>query len=144
MVIGWGHLGRVFRLPSFTVFVRENRYTRRQIDQTKEFTISIPLGKPDPMINEICGMKSGHDLDKVAAASLTLEEPDQINTPGIREYPLTLECKVLHSSQLDLAQLPEGIREQFYPQDVPSNYPRANKDTHTLYMAEIVSAYIIE
>ena len=97
MVIGWGHLGRVFRLPSFTVFVRENRYTRRQIDQTKEFTISIPLGKPDPMINEICGMKSGHDLDKVAAASLTLEEPDQINTPGIR-VPTDTGVQVLHSS----------------------------------------------
>ena len=35
------------------------------------------------------------DVDKEYAAHLTLVEPNVIGTPGIREVPLTLECKVL-------------------------------------------------
>ena len=65
MVIGWGALGRVWNLPAFTIYVREHRYTKTQLDKTGEFTISIPTGNPDPKINQICGMQSGHNIDKV-------------------------------------------------------------------------------
>ena len=32
MVIGWGALGRVWNIPAYTVYVRENRYTKAQLD----------------------------------------------------------------------------------------------------------------
>ena len=32
MVIGWGHIGKIFSLPSFTVYVRASRYTKAQLD----------------------------------------------------------------------------------------------------------------
>ena len=75
---------------------------------------------------------------------MTLEEPEQINTPGIKEYPLTLECKVLYSQEQDLARIPEDIREKMYPQDVDGTYPMANRDAHTAYIGQIVAAYIIK
>ena len=44
-----------------------------------------------PSIVKICGWQSGYDIDKEPAAHLTLEEPEVIHVPGIKEYPLTLE-----------------------------------------------------
>ncbi len=143
MVIGWGALGRVWNLPAFTVYVREHRYTKAQLDKTGEFTISIPIGEPDANINRICGMQSGHSIDKVQEAGLTIEEPDTIKTPGIKEYPLTLECKILYSQEQELTRIPEDIRERNYPQDVDGTAPLANRDAHTIYIGQIVAAYII-
>ncbi len=64
--------------------------------------------------------------------------------PGIKEYPLTLECKVLYSQRQELESIPEDIREKMYPQDVGGTYPMANRDAHTAYIGEIVAAYIIK
>ena len=143
MVIGWGGLGTCWGLPVFTVYVREHRYTKEQLDKTGEFTISIPLDGADPEITKICGWKSGRDIDKATEAGLTLEEPETNHTPGIREYPLTLECKVLHAQEQVLADIPEIIRTRMYPQDVDGFYPMANRDAHTMYIGQIVDAYII-
>ena len=144
MVIGWGALGTCWGVPTFTVYVREHRYTKTQLDKTREFTISVPLDKADPEIIRICGWKSGRDIDKVSEAGLTLEEPETISTPGIREFPLTLECKVLYSQEQVLSEIPEDIRAKMYPQDVDGTYPMANRDAHTMYIGQIVSAYIIK
>ncbi len=143
MVIGWGHLGLVWSLPTFVVYVREHRYTKARLDKTREFTVSVPLGDPDPEITRICGTLSGRDTDKAAAARLTLEAPRTIGTPGIAEYPLTLECRVLYAQAQVLADIPEEIRRRMYPQDLDSSHPLANRDAHTAYIGQIVDAYII-
>ncbi len=143
MVIGWGHLGMVWGRRTFIVYVREGRYTKPQLDKTGEFTVSIPLENADPAITRICGGLSGRDVDKVKEAGLTLAEPSVNHTPGIREYPLTLECRVLYSQRMDLAAIPEDIRQRAYPQDVDSTEPMANRDVHTVYIGEIVAAYIL-
>ena len=96
-----------------------------------------------PSIVKICGWQSGYDIDKEPAAHLTLEEPEVIHGPGIKEYPLTLECKVLYSQKQDLEKIPEDIRAKMYPQDVDGTYCMANRDAHTAYIGEIVAAYII-
>lgn len=144
MVIGWGAIGTVWGVPAFTVYVREHRYTKAQLDKTGEFTISVPLDRPDPAIVRVCGWKSGNDVDKAAEAHLTLEEPEVIKTPGVKEYPLTLECKILYSQKQELSRLPEKIQEDMYPQDVDGSYPMANRDAHTMYIGQIVDAYIIK
>ena len=143
MVIGWGALGTVWGVPAFTVYVRQSRYTKAQLDATGEFTVSVPLEGPLPKITKVCGSLSGNSVDKVAEAGLTLEDAETIRTPGIREYPLTLECKVLYAQKQDLSLLPENIREKMYPQDVDGSYPMANRDAHTAYIGQIVDAYII-
>ena len=143
MVIGWGHLGCLWNLPTFLVYVRQGRYTKGQLDQTGEFTISIPLEKPDPRISRICGSLSGFNIDKAAEAGLTPVDAQKISVPGVKEYPLTIECKVLYAQDQDLEKLPEDIREKMYPQDVPGTYPMANRDFHTMYVGQIVDAYII-
>lgn len=143
MVIGWGGIGTIWGVPAFTAYVREGRYTKAQLDSTDEFSISIPLETPDPGIARVCGMLSGHNVDKVKEAGLTLEEAEVIHTPGIREYPITLECKVLYRQRQELASIPEDIRSSMYPQDVDGTNPMANRDAHTMYIGQIVDAYII-
>lgn len=144
MVIGWGGLGVCWGKPVFTVYVRENRYTRAQIDKTGSFTISIPLTGADSKIVKVCGWKSGRDIDKVTEAGLTPVEASVNGVPGVKEYPLTLECKVLYSQQQELEKIPEEIRSKSYPQDVDGFYPMANRDPHTAYIGEIVDSYIIQ
>ena len=143
MVISWGHLGMIWGEPTFVVYVREHRYTKPQLDKTMEFTLSIPLDKPDPLINKVCGSLSGHHIDKVKEANLTLVNAETNKTPAIAEYPLTLECKVLYTQKQDLSLIPEDIRNADYPQDVDGTNPLANRDPHTAYIGKIVNAYII-
>ena len=143
MVIGWGHLGRLWNLPTFVVYVREGRYTKGQLDKTGEFTISVPEGMPDAEINRICGSLSGRNIDKEKEAKLTLVEGTKVKVPGIREYPITIECKVLYSQEQVLSKIPEDLRTKFYPQDVDSTNPMANRDAHTMYVGQIVDAYLL-
>lgn len=143
MVISWGHLGVIWGKPTFAVYVREHRYTKTQLDKTREFTISIPLGEPDSKINRVCGMESGHTVDKGEKAKLTLTPAQTVRTPAVAQYPLTLECRVLYSQKQDLSLLPEEIRRSAYPENVEGDAPLANRDPHTLYIGQIVDAYII-
>ena len=143
MVISWGHFGIIWGEPTFVVYVRENRYTKLQLDKTMEFTLSIPLDKPDLLISKVCGSLSGHKIDKVKEAKLTLVEAETNHTPAVAEYPMTLECTVLYTQKQDLSLIPEDIRKADYPQDVDGTHPLANRDPHTAYIGKIVDAYII-
>ena len=123
--------------------MRQGRYTKGQLDSTGEFTVSIPLDQVDGTINRVCGGQSGFNIDKVKEARLELEDARTIHTPGVRQYPLTLECRILYAQDQDLSRIPDDIRERMYPQDVPGTHPMANRDCHTMYVGEIVDAYII-
>ena len=91
MTIGWGQLGTVWNMPCFTVYVRESRYTKPALDNSRRFTVSIPLnGSRDRLIDRVCGSLSGYDVDKTAEAKLILEPAETNGVPGVRQYPLTL------------------------------------------------------
>ena len=143
MVISWGHLGIIWGQATFAVYVREHRYTKAQLDKTREFTLSFPLDNPDSTINRICGMESGYRVNKAEKAKLTLIPAQTIKTPAVLQYPLTLECRVLYSQKQDLSLLSEEIRRSAYPENVNGDAPLANRDPHTLYIGQIVDAYII-
>lgn len=106
--------------------------------------INIPYGEYDKNILGFCGSKSGRNVDKIKELNLTLENPDIISVPGIKELPLTLECKVIYKQIQDKTAIPDDIKEKNYPQDVDSTAPFANKDYHLAYYGEIVKAYIVE
>ena len=144
MTISWGTLGIEWAKPIFTVFVRENRFTKLQLEKNPEFTINIPYGAFDKKILGICGTKSGGTIDKIKELDLTLETPNIISFPAIKELPLTLECRVIYKQKQDESAITEENKKKFYPQEVDSSFHGANKDFHTAYYVEIVSAYIIE
>lgn len=144
MTIGWGMLGFEWGKPIFVAYVRENRFTKGMLDQSGEFTVSIPAEEYDKEILRFCGSVSGRNVDKFAELNLTAEEPNVVSCPGVKELPLTLECKVVYQQAQNLDALEAGLRERNYPQDVDGSHPMANRDSHTAYYGQIVSAYIIE
>lgn len=144
MTISWGTLGIEWAKPIFTVFVRENRFTKHQLEKNPEFTINIPYGSFDKKVLGICGTKSGRAIDKIKELNLTLVTPNNVSVPAIKELPLTLECRVIYKQKQNEREITEENKSTFYPQDVDSSFHGANKDFHTAYYGEIVSAYIIE
>lgn len=144
MTIGWGMLGRIWEEPYFIVFVREGRFTREQLDSSKEFTVNIPYGNYDKKILGYCGSRTGRNIDKVKDLGLTLVEPEIIHAPAIRELPLTLECKVVYRQLQEKTAIPDDIREAMYPENVDSTNPMANRDYHIAYYGKILKAYIIQ
>ena len=144
MTISWGTLGIEWGKPIFTLFIRENRFTRSQLDQHPEFTINIPRGEFDKKIPGFCGTKTGRSVDKIKELNLHLEEGRFVSVPAIREFPLTLECKIIYTQKQDKQEILKKNLMEFYPQDVDSSFYGANKDLHVAYYGEIVSAYILQ
>ena len=140
MTISWGGMAIEWGKPLFITYVRESRFTKEFLDATGEFTVNLPMGELDKKITTVCGAKSGRDMDKIAELGLTLEDPEEVSVPGIREFPLTLECRVLFKQEQDLVNLDAEDAEKWYPIDGALGAP--NK--HTAYYAEIVAAYVIE
>lgn len=139
MTIGWGTLGIQWGKPIFIVFVRQSRHTKAMLEKNGEFTVNVPLGAVDKNILGICGTKSGRDMDKIKELGLTLEEPNVISVPAIKELPLTLECKVIYKQDQDPAAIARENDERYYAKGTPNE-----GDYHTAYYGQIVSAYIVE
>lgn len=144
MSISWGSLGIEWNKPIFITFVRENRFTKNQLEEHGEFTVNIPIGDFDKKIIGYAGTKSGFDVDKVKELGLTLVDGVCVDVPSIKELPLTLECKVIYKQMQDSDEITEENKKAHYPQDVDSSHYAANMDYHIAYYGEIVNAYIIE
>ena len=125
MVIGWGVIGVNWSTPIVTVFVR------------------IPLEGVNPTIQHVCGSISGRDVDKEKEANLTLVDARKVSVPAVKEYPLTLECKIIQKQPMDLSTL-DATFLKYYPKDVDGLDTGSNQDTHIAYTAEIVASYIID
>ncbi len=137
MTIGWGTYGTEWSTEMFAVYVRESRYTHELLDRNPEFTINIPLGEYDKEILKVCGTKSGRDIDKIKELGLTLEEPELISVPAIKEFPLTLECRVVFRQKQNVELIDKEF-DRFYPEEANG------KDEHVAYYGEVVKAYIVE
>ena len=140
MTIGWGKLGIEWNRPIFILYVRESRYTKSMLERNGEFTINAPLMDCDKKILSYCGTKSGRDTNKIQDLGLTLEEPTTISVPGIKELPLTLECKVIYKQD----QEPTAIDPEINKRSYPPFFPDGRGDYHTAFYGEILDAYIIE
>lgn len=140
MTIGWGTLGIEWGKPIYTVFVRESRHTKALLDKNPEFTVNVPWGEVDKAILSLCGTRSGRDVDKIAQLGLTLEEPEAISVPAIRELPLTLECRVIYRQDQEPSAVNEENTARYYPRS--EEFPQG--DYHTAYYGQILAAYIVE
>ena len=138
MTIGWGTLGIEWGKPICTVYVRQSRHTKAMLEKNGEFTVNIPYGQVDKNILGICGTKSGRDMDKLATLGLETEEPMTIDVPGIRQLPLTLECKVIYKQDQDLSAIDQESMARYYAPGTANE-----NDFHTAYYGLITAAYMI-
>lgn len=148
MTIGWGTIGIEWGLPIFTVFVRKGRFTRELLDESGEFTVNAPYNTTDKRasatIAAYCGSHTGRSVNKADALRLTLVPSDLVSPPGIKEFPLTLECKVIYKQLQDKSAILPELCDKFYPDHIDDPTCKANKESHIAYYGQILRAYIIE
>lgn len=131
MTISWGNIGFEWNRPIFTVLVRHSRYTHELMENSTDFTVSIPL--EDNLKKELayCGSKSGRDIDKFKECNLTLEHSKIVSSPIISECSLHYECKIVYKQDMNPDLISEEVKKGSY----------ASGDYHTIYYGEIVSCY---
>ena len=141
MTIGWGTIGIEWGVPIFTAYVRTSRFTYDLIERTGEFTICAPYGekfsKEVTKAVGLCGSKSGRDMDKLAKAGVHLVEADIVRPLAIKEFPLTLECRVVFSQEQPIKEISSRFKKFYVPNT-------AHSEPHVAYYGEILKAYIIE
>ncbi|MBO4848523.1 MAG: flavin reductase [Clostridia bacterium] len=126
MTISWGGMGTLWSKPVATVYVKPVRYTHEYMEANDLFTISFFDEKYRPALG-LLGSKSGRDCNKVEESKLT---PVRIgeNLVGYVQAAHTLVCRKIYSQDLELAPMPEAVRETYYEKEAP----------HTMYIGEIL------
>lgn len=102
--------------PMTYISVRKSRYSHHIIEERKEFVINL-TSRELTKACDLCGVRSGRDMDKFEAAGLTKEAATHVDAPMIAESPISLECVVKSITEL------------------PS---------HDMFLAEIVAVHIDE
>lgn len=93
ITIGW--TGTVCTQPSMvSISVRPERYSYGLIKQSCEFAINLPTQALARAV-DWCGVKSGRDVDKLAACGLHASAGSVLTgCPILDESPVNLECRV--------------------------------------------------
>jgi flavin reductase (DIM6/NTAB) family NADH-FMN oxidoreductase RutF len=104
MAVAWGGIC-CSQPPCVAVSVRKATYTYGNLVERKAFTVSVP-SRDHVEAADFFGLASGRDVDKLAAAGLTPVRSDLVDAPYVAEFPMVLECKVVHVAEL-------GIHTQF-------------------------------
>jgi flavin reductase (DIM6/NTAB) family NADH-FMN oxidoreductase RutF len=127
MTASWGGLGVLWSKPIAVCFIRPQRYTRQFIDKAESFTLTFFDEKYRAAL-ELCGTKSGRDIDKAAATGLTPIAGKLPGTTCFAEARLVIECRKIYFQDLD--------PQHFLDPTIEGNY--SNQDYHRMYIGEVV------
>jgi flavin reductase (DIM6/NTAB) family NADH-FMN oxidoreductase RutF len=94
--------------PCLAVSIRKARLTYANIMEKKEFTVSIP-SEAHVAEADYVGIVSGRDEDKFTNAGLTPVKAEMVDAPYVKEFPMHLECRMVHS--FDLGQHTQFVGE---------------------------------
>ena len=90
--------------PSVAVSLRKATYSYAALAERRAFTVSIP-SEAHAREADYFGKASGRDTDKLAATGLTAVRSDAVDAPYVEEFPLVLECRVIHDLVIGLHTL---------------------------------------
>jgi flavin reductase (DIM6/NTAB) family NADH-FMN oxidoreductase RutF len=100
MTAAWGGIC-CSKPPCVAVSLRKATYTYGNIMDQQAFTINIP-SQEHVKEADYFGLVSGKNCDKFADTGLTPVKSDRVNAPYVKEFPMVLECKVLHTFEIGL------------------------------------------
>jgi flavin reductase (DIM6/NTAB) family NADH-FMN oxidoreductase RutF len=130
MTVSWGGMGTLWGRPVVTVYVRPTRYTWGLLSEHPEFTLNfLPKERKDAL--DLCGSKSGRELDKWAASGLERAPSEMISVPRVAGARLAFECRVLASMDFDPQRFVERAIDELYPQ----------RDFHRVFLGEVVALW---
>jgi flavin reductase (DIM6/NTAB) family NADH-FMN oxidoreductase RutF len=87
--------------PCIAVSLRKATYSYGNIVARKAFTVSIPSAA-SAKTADFLGLASGRDLDKFAKGGLTAVRSELVDAPYVQEFPIVIECRLLHTIELGL------------------------------------------
>ena len=85
--------------PMVGIGIRPDRHSYGSLMETREFCVNIPHAGMTRAV-DVCGIVSGKDKDKFALTGLTPEAASKVTPPLIRECPVNLECRLVHTLEL--------------------------------------------
>lgn len=130
MTASWGGLGVMWNKNVAFVVIRPQRYTKKFVDESNEFSLSF-LPNEFKKVCSYLGTVSGRDEDKIGKSGLKLLSED--NIPFFQEANAVIMCKTLFRQSYDAESfLNKAIEKEVYP----------DKDYHNLYIAEITKILV--
>ena len=128
MTIGWGTIGSLWGVATWTVLIHPGRYTCQCIEHTGCFSVNVPTDRA-ALACAVFGTMSERDDEVFDQAGLTIEKGSHVLAPTVAECPIIYECQVVHSGDL----LPEKLATDI----ISGAYVDGN--SHRMYFGKILS-----
>jgi flavin reductase (DIM6/NTAB) family NADH-FMN oxidoreductase RutF len=108
--------------PCVTVSLRKARHSYDSILERKAFTVGI-ANEAKMIEADYVGIVTGRDADKFVVAGLTPVRSELVDAPYSEEFPVVLECRLLHTLEI-------GVHTQFIGEivDVKADRDILNED----------------
>jgi len=100
MTIAWGGIC-CSKPPCVTISLRKATYTYGNIMERKAYTLSVPT-ENHVREADYFGIASGRNVDKFKETGLTPVKSELVDAPYVAEFPMVLECKVIHHYEIGL------------------------------------------
>jgi len=128
MTASWGGFGVLWNRHVCWCVIRPVRYTYQFMEKADSFTLSFFPEEYRSALN-LCGSRSGRDIDKAAATGLTPVAGLLDGVTTFAEARLVIECRKLYFQDF--------IPDHFLDPTIHDNYPQ--RDYHRMYVGEIVN-----
>lgn len=87
------------RPPCVNISLRQATYSYGNIIHHQAFTVNVP--SQDLLRQcDYFGVASGREHDKIAETGLTAVPADSVHAPSIAEFPVSLECRLIHRHEI--------------------------------------------
>jgi len=100
MTIAWGGIC-CSKPPCLTISLRKATYTYGNIIERGAYTVSVPSIEFAAEADYF-GIASGRNVNKFKQSGLTPVRSDLVDAPYVEEFPMILECKLLHHFEIGL------------------------------------------
>ena len=125
MTASWGGVGELWGRYVSTIYIRPQRYTLEFVEREDYYSLCF-FGPDCRQALNLCGSKSGREIDKDAATGLTpcFDEA----APYYEQARLVFLCRKLYRQDLEEGCfLDKGLLEKWY-----------DNDLHCMFIGEIV------
>ncbi len=133
MTVAWGGIC-CSKPAAVTISIRKATQTYGNIMERGAFTISIPAAK-NVVEADYFGIASGNNTDKFTDTGLTPVRSELVDAPYVSEFPLIIECKLIHSHEI-------GFHTQFIGEIVDIKADEENLNEKDLPLMEKLSPIV--
>jgi flavin reductase (DIM6/NTAB) family NADH-FMN oxidoreductase RutF len=130
MTAAWGGLGVLWNKQVVFCFVRPTRHTYQFMEKSEYFTLTFFDEKYRAILN-LCGSKSGRDIDKIKETGLIPIESEK-GSVYFEQARMVFECRKIYFDDIK--------QKNFLDSKIHESYPL--KDYHRLYVGEIINCLI--